>query len=60
MNILPANVTYNLAKVLHVFRESVLHNYSFQTENNLFGIQKHIFYMKTVIIRNTRNIMAKL
>ena len=45
-HLLPANVKYNLAIVVLVFRELVVLN----TENNLYGIQKHIFYMKTVII----------
>ena len=53
MDILPANVTYNLAIVFLVLRElvNVLNNYSFHTENYLFGVQKHIFCMKTVIIQ---------
>ena len=53
MDILPANVTYNLARVFLVFRElvNVLNNYNFHTENNLVGVQNNMFYMKTVIIQ---------
>ena len=45
IDILPANVTYNLAIVFLVFRElvSVLNNYSFHTKNNIFGVQRHTF-----------------
>ena len=55
MDILPTNVTHNLAIVFLVFRElaKVLNNYSFHTENNLFGVQKHILFVnkKTIFVR---------
>ena len=35
--------TYNLVNVLN--------NYNLYSENYLFGVQKHIFCMKTVIIQ---------
>ena len=53
MDQVPANVTYILAIVFLVFRElvNVLNNYSYFSYikiNDLFGVPKHIFCMKTV------------
>ena len=45
MDILTANVTYNLAIIFLVFRElvNVLNNYCFHTENILLDTKKVIF-----------------
>ena len=53
MDIIPANVTYNLTIAFLVCRESVnlLNKYSFHTENNLFDVKKHIFCVETVNIQ---------